>query len=239
DQTAFHRPGQLAARLVEGAAVVTRRVVAQPGGLVGRRLALLLGQLPLALGFAGLARQGFLDGLENLLQLGLFALAFMQAAGAVAAGAFQAGQYLLALLAHLGQPRLALGQVLLLAGQGFAAGVLLALQVAQLLAGPGVFGQLFQAGAVQVFVVGQGAGETGGVFLVEQQLEGFGATALVDRPGLLADQSLLLAAGFIDFFFSAARGRRAASASRRLRVSVRGSPSSVRRLRCPACPTAP
>src|SRR5690606_6845453 len=117
DQAAYHRPGQLAARLVEGAAVVTRRVVAQPGGLVGRRLVLLLGQLPLALGFAGLARQGFLDGLENLLQLGLFALALLQAAGAVAAGPLQAGQYLLALLAHLGQARLALGQVLLLAGQ--------------------------------------------------------------------------------------------------------------------------
>src|SRR5690606_12488286 len=86
-------PEQLASRLVEGAAVVTRRVVAQPGGLVGRRLALLLGQLPLALGFPGLARQGFLDGLENLLQLGLFALALLLAAGAVATGALQAGQY--------------------------------------------------------------------------------------------------------------------------------------------------
>src|SRR5690606_10446387 len=35
DQTALHRPGQLAAGLVEGAAVIARRRIAQPGRLVG------------------------------------------------------------------------------------------------------------------------------------------------------------------------------------------------------------
>ncbi|MNP01248.1 hypothetical protein D3C76_930530 [compost metagenome] len=105
------------------------------------------------------------------------------------------------LLAHLGEFRAARFEaVLLFELLAVLRGDFL-LDVAQLAQGLVVGGNLFEAGAVEVVVVGEGAAELFRVFLVEQQLEVFLAAALVGRARLDGDQALLLKAQALEFFF--------------------------------------
>ncbi|MCY1435895.1 hypothetical protein D9M71_520050 [compost metagenome] len=174
------------------------------GFLLAALFRFLLGQqglLACFFGLAGLAGQGFLDGLEDFAQVGLVLFAGLQLLVAVFHVAVELGQHLLA-LAALGFQGLAtavevgaLGQQLLLLGGDFL------LDVGQLAQGLVEGAQLLQARLAQVVVVGEGAGELLGVLLVEQQLEVFLATVLVGRTGLDGDQSLLFNAGALEFFF--------------------------------------
>ena len=115
------RPGQLAAGGVEGAAEAgaaghQRGAVVRAG--LGLRAAAAAGHLAFAagalafggqgalarfLGFAGLAGEGFLDGLEDLVEVFLALLAILELAAAVLQVAVELGQGFLARLAGVGQ----------------------------------------------------------------------------------------------------------------------------------------
>ncbi|MNE24400.1 hypothetical protein D3C80_1176890 [compost metagenome] len=146
-QAAVHRPGQLAAGLGEGAvdrrgvagnqwAAAGRAAPAAVGGggqaALGLLAGALLGQLARLLGFAGLAGEGFLDGLEYLGQLGLLALAGLELAIAVAQFAVELGQRAAALVADLVQRAAAVLQFELLAGQQGVLGGQVGLDAVQL-----------------------------------------------------------------------------------------------------------
>ncbi|MNC01194.1 hypothetical protein D3C75_485380 [compost metagenome] len=215
-QAAVHRPGQLAAGLGEGAvdrrgvagnqwAAAGRAAPAAVGGggqaALGLLAGALLGQLARLLGFAGLAGEGFLDGLEYLGQLGLLALAGLELAIAVAQFAVELGQRAAALVADLVQRAAAVLQFELLAGQQGVLGGQVGLDAVQLAQGVVVAGQLLAARAAEVVVVGQVAGELLGPLLIEQQLEVFLTAALVGGADLDGDQLLLLSALALEFFF--------------------------------------
>ena len=174
------------------------------GLLLAAFLGFLLGEqgfLARFFGFAGLACQGFLDGLEHLGQVRLVLLAGLQLLVAIFHVAVELGQYLLA-FAALGIQRLAARvevgalrqQLFLLAGN-------VLLDVGQL-AQRFIEGlELVEARLAQVVVISEGAGELLRVLLVEQQLEVFlAAVVLVGRTGLDGNQPLLFNAGALEFF---------------------------------------
>ncbi|MNM79497.1 hypothetical protein D3C81_914300 [compost metagenome] len=157
--------------------------------------------MPRFFGFTGLTGEGFLDGLEDLAQVGLVLLASLQLLVTGLDVVVQLGQHLLAFGADFFQ-LLALGIEVALLGQQL--GLLQAdvlLDVGQLAQGFIEAAQLLQARLAQVIVIGQGAREFLRVLLVEQQLEVFLATVLVGRTGLDGNQALLFNAGALEFFF--------------------------------------
>ncbi|MNQ53441.1 hypothetical protein D3C85_674800 [compost metagenome] len=209
DQAAIDRPGQLAARLGErpvmAAAGADQWAAARAAG-GGSAAALLLarrdqGPLPRLFGFPRLAGQGFFDGFQDPGQLRLLLLAGLElvVAGGIFLVEFTQGQ--LTLLARL-------GELLGASVQGafvFQQQVLLVddvlLDVGQLAQGFVEGGQLLHARFAEVVVIGQGAREFFRILLVQQQLQVFLAAALVGGAGLNADQSLLLEARVMEFFF--------------------------------------
>src|SRR5690606_15867935 len=204
-QSAIDRPWQLAASTGERAAVDGTAGHQRAAWLaVGARLLRLLGSqraLACLFGLARLAGQGFLDGLEYAPQFGLLLLARLEALVTTGEVAVELGQCLLALLAHLGELGVTFIQVRLLCLQlGLVSGDFL-LDVGQLAQGLVESRELLQACLTEVVVVGEGARELFRVLLVEQQLDVFLAAALIGGAGLDGDQSLLLSARALEFFF--------------------------------------